>query len=253
MKTNVHRIILTVTSALVVATGLVLFSSGASLQNSNKTKRNQENGERVRHELQSRFPVTDYNSPEPTDPEEKQKRRNKSKHYDGKRLLVSNPETATTGVTEDSEVFFNLPALPASRSTVILIADVLNSGAYISNTKSAVYSEFTVQVNKVLKGALPTFSQTNLISISRLGGMVQYPSGQRVLHTITNQNMPLVGGRYLFFLKSTEESQTYEIVTGYEIRSDHVLPLDEGSQFEAFRGRGLTVFLQKVREAIATN
>ncbi len=117
--------------------------------------------------------------------------------------------------------------------------------------KNGVYSEFNVQVDAVLKGAVPTLSQTNLISVSRLGGMVRYPSGQKVLYRIGNQNMPAIGKRYLFFLKAVKDTEDYEIVTGYEIGSTSVLPLDFGSQFQAFNGKDSVVFLNAVRESIS--
>ena len=122
---------------------------------------------------------------------------------------------------------------------------------HLSNDKNGVYSEFNVQVDAVLKGVVPTLSQTNLISVSRLGGMVRYPSGQKVRYEIAHQNMPAIGKRYLFFLKATEDPQAYEIVTAYEIGPERVLPLDYGARFEAFRGADSVVFLNTVRDAIA--
>jgi hypothetical protein len=206
--------------------------------------------ERARQEFQARFPTTDYDSPEPTAPEEKAKRRNRNKHYDGKGMVTSNPYDSTSAVIEDSEVFYNLPALPVEQSDVILTADVLNSEAHLSNDKNAVYSEFSVQVDAVLKGAVPTLSQTNLISVSRLGGVVRYPSGHKERYEIAHQNMPAIGKRYLFFLKATEDTQAYEIVTGYEVGPERIQSLDWGRQFESFRGTDSAIFLNTVRDAV---
>ncbi len=268
-KSNTRIFILSL-SVLIVLVLLAIFSEGGPRLSSRAlAQRNQSNVslpqqpdkpkrgtlqemQRARQEFEARFPTTDYDSPEPTSPEEKVKRRNRNKHYDGKGLVSSNPYDSTSGVTEDSEVFYNLPALPVVQSDVILTADVLNSEGHLSNDKNGVYSEFNVQVDAVLKGAVPTLSQTNLISVSRLGGMVRYPSGQKVLYEIGNQNMPATGKRYLFFLKATDDAQAYEIVTGYEISPERVLPLDRGVRFEAFRGADLAVFLNTVRDAIAS-
>jgi hypothetical protein len=220
-------------------------------QSPDNPRRSQQDIARKRQELEARVPTTDYDSPEPTSPEEKEKRRKRNKHYDGKHLVASNPDNSTAGVIEDSEVFFNLPALPVGQSVVILTADVLNAEGHLSNTKSAVYSEFNVQVDAVLKGIVPTLSQTNVISVSRLGGMVRYPSGQKVHYEIAHQNMPAIGKRYLLFLKATDDPQAYEIVTGYEIGSGRVLPLDDGGNFESYAGMDCSSFLNKVRDAIA--
>ena len=255
-------------SVLIVLVLLTIFSAGvprlssralAQRNQSNVSlpqppdnpKRSQQEIARKRQELDARVPTADYDSSEPTSPEEKAKRRKRNKHYDGKHLVTSNPYDSTTAVTEDSEVFFDLPALPVVQSDVILTADVLNSEGHLSNNKDAVYSEFNVQVDAVLKGVVPTLSQTNLISVSRLGGMVRYPSGQKVRYSIAHQNMPAIGKRYLFFLRATDDTQTYEIVTGYEIGPERVLPLDDGANFESYAGRDWGSFLNKVRDAIA--
>lgn len=220
-------------------------------QQPDKSQRGQQDAERKRQEFVARVPTTDYDAPEPTSPAEKAKRRNRNKHYDGKGLVDRNPSNDGSATTFNSEVFFDLPALPVVQSDVILTADVLNSGAHISNDKTGVYSEFNVQVDAVLKGIVPTLSQTNLISVSRLGGVVRYPSGHKELYQIAHQNMPAIGKRYLFFLKATDDTQAYEIVTGYEIGSERVLPLDYGVRFDAFSGTELAVFLNTVRDAIA--
>jgi len=247
--------------------GLVLFSAGASRsirrvlaqgnesnaslpQQPNKPKRGTlQEITRKRQELEARVPTIDYDSPEPANPAEKAKRRNRNKHYDKRGLVAGAPSDSGTATILDSE--FDPPALPVAMSDVVLTADVLNSEAHLSNDKSGVYSEFNVQVDTVLKGTVPTLSQTNLISVSRLGGMVRYPSGQKVLYEIAHQNMPAIGKRYLFFLKATDDAQAYEIVTGYEIGPERVLPLDRGVRFEAFRGIDSVVFLNTVRDAIA--
>jgi hypothetical protein len=216
-----------------------------------KSQRNQQDAAQKRQELQARIPTIDYVSPEPTDSAEKAKRRKRNKHYDGKNLVMTNPSGSGTATIVDDDRFSSLPALPVTQSDVILTADVLNSGAHLSNDKSGVYSEFNVQIDTVLKGTVSSLSQTNLISLSRQGGVVRYPSGRTELYLIAHQNMPAIGKRYLFFLKTTDDPQAYEIVTGYEIGPERVLPLDWGRQFESFRGTDLVAFLNSVREAIA--
>lgn len=267
-KSNTRIFILSLSVLIVLAllaifsAGVPRLSSGALAQRNqsnvslpqqpDKPKRgNQQDAARALQEFQARFPTTDYNSPEPTNPEDKAKRRNRNKHYDGKGLVDSNPSNSGSATIFDSEVFFDLPALPVVQSDVILTADVLNSEAHLSNDKTGVYSEFNVQVDVVLKGIVPTLSQTNLISVSRLGGIVRYPSGHKERYEIAHQNMPAIGKRYLFFLRAIKDTQDYEIVTGYEIGPERVLPLDYGVRFEAFTGTDSAVFLNTVRDAIA--
>lgn len=199
--------------------------------------------------IEARVPSTDYDAPEPTNPEEKAKRQKKNKHYDDGGMVAKNPGEGAGSILV-SHAFFALPALPTAQSDVILTADVLKSEAHLSNDKTGIYSEFSVQVNEVLKNAGSPLSQGNLITLSRRGGKVRYPSGQIFSYEISNQSMPGVGKRYLFFLKAIPDTQDYEIVTGYEFDSGRVEPLD-GAQFETFSGKDVAGFIQTVRDEIA--
>jgi hypothetical protein len=169
-------------SVVNVLMGQALFSEGASRAPVSQPRLQQQSNQskldaaRIRREFEERVPSVDYDSQEPLDAAEKIKRKTKSKHYDGKNLVMTNPSDSGSSTTLDSEVFNSLPALPLAQSDVILTANVLASEAHLSNDKTGVYSEFNVQVEAVLKGTIPGSSQNNLISLSRLGGVVRYPS-----------------------------------------------------------------------------
>jgi hypothetical protein len=261
MVNSNNRIFIACMCVLVVLLGLVFFSAGAvrfaarSQQQNNSTppqaKQKKDLMQR-RQEIEARVPSTDYDAPEPTNIEEKAKRSKRNKHYDRGNWVMKNPSDEGTATVIDSHAFFALPALPAAQSDVILTADVLKSEAHLSDDKTGVYSEFQVQVNEVLKAIGFTLPQTNLITLSRPGGKVRYRSGHVERYEISNQNMPAVGKRYLFFLKTTPDSEDCEIVTAYEIDSERVEPLD-GGQFDTFRGKDVASFVQMVRDAIAKN
>jgi hypothetical protein len=244
----------------VVLAGVVLLSSAASLsgvQSSQSPKADRPQKQDVDvgrlQELLDRYPTADYETQEQSNSPEKAKRTKRNKRYDGKGLVARHPYNNTSGVSVNDDRFQALPPLPTSESDVILIADVLSSEAHISNDRLGVYSEFNVQVDKVLKGSVPTLSQTNLISVSRFGGVVRYPSGHTEVYSIVMQNMPALGKRYLFFLKATDDSDDFQIITGYEIGSAQVLPLDSNPTFDAFKGKNPTEFLDTVRKAITNN
>lgn len=261
-KANI-RLVLVSIAALSVFMVLILFSSASSrfgyrpvtLQGQSNASQSPSTPTRVNpkhvQQFEEQVPATDYDSPEPADPAVKAKRRKKNKRYDGKNLVMSNPSGSGGATTVMSEVFLDLPALPVAQSDVILTADVLNSEAHLSNDKTGVYSEFTVQVDSVLKGVIATLSQTNLVSLSRFGGSVRYSSGRKEIYGVAHQNMPRPGKRYLFFLRPIEDTQDYEIVTGYEIGPQHVKALDYGPRFEAFDGTETAGFLTTVRAVIA--
>jgi hypothetical protein len=236
---------------------MVLLSSGSSRVRSNalssqnpsqlpqKPKRTDKKDE---EDFKARLPTIDYDAPEPSNLTESAKRKEKNKHFDRHNLVMKNP-TSDGGVVVPSEFFENLPALPVKQSDVILTASVLNSKAHLSNDKSGIYTDFDVQVSDVLKGAVPSSPQNNL-SLSRFGGTVRYPSGRKMLYSISQQKMPAVGKQYLFFLQQFKESQDYLIITGYEIGQERVEPLDYLASFQVYRGADSVVFLNTVRDAI---
>jgi len=252
MTKDNRRLFMVSGCALIVVIGLVLFSASASRKtllqqnNSSQAKPRKYSGP-SQQDVAARIPTIDYDEPEPTNQEEKTKRKNKSKHYDGKYLVMKNPTNSGGGVATRSAVFDDLPALPVTQSNVILTGDVLNSEAHLSNDKTGVYSEFTFQVDTVIKGSIPTLSQTNLISISRLGGNVRYASGRTLTYGVAGQVMPATGKRYLFFLKAVDDS--FEIITGYELGAT-VQALDLFPQFQTWTGTDSVDFLNKVRQAL---
>lgn len=251
-KSNRRALIISMCT-LIVLLGVTLFSVGASrLRKPQQNNSGQAKPKKVqdprREDIEARIPTTEYDAPEPTNQEEKIKRKNRNKRYDGKHLVMSSPTNSGAGVVRHSEVFASLPALPVTESDVILTGDVLNFEAHLSNDKTGVYSEFTIQVDTVLKGKIPSLSQTNLITISRVGGNVRYASGRTVTYRIAGQNMPGTGKKYLFFLRAVEDS--FEIVTGYEIGAI-VESLDFSPQFQAWTGTDSVDFLNKVKQALA--
>lgn len=249
-----HTLVISLTFLLGLGI-LVVFSSAASRLGGRRIRANpkqegKDAASRRQQERWDRYPAVDYNEPEPADSAAKAKRRNKNKHYDGKRLVSPALLGSTVITMEDSEVFFHMVPLPVTSSGVILIAHTLSSEAHLSNDKSAVYTEFTVQVDSVLKGIVPTLSQTNLISVTRTGGLVRYPSGRTQIYGISHQNMPRLSTKYLFFLKLPDEAQVYELLTGYEMGEQQVHPLDDGS-FQEYDRMDTNAFLNVVRAAIA--
>lgn len=207
-------------------------------------------------ELRDKFPVADHEAPEPADPGQRAKRRKRSERHDDsllgvKGVLNAPPDYGTEAVlTNHWEV--HLPRLPSGQSDVVLIGKTLDANAYLSADKNGVYSEFTVQVEDVLKNAAASqLSPGDRITAERQGGRVSYPSGRVGWFRIRGQSMPTVNSRYVFFLKQVDPD-SFSIITGYELRDDRVYALDSGaSQFTVYDGSPESSFLQLVREAIA--
>jgi hypothetical protein len=199
-------------------------------------------------EIKSHFPKVDYDAPEPTDPAERTKRRNKGKHFDNG-YLSKEPTHYSSGLV--SEWDLNLPALPVAQSNAVVIGRTLSGGAFLSNDKTGVYTELSAKIEEVLSTDKDSVTKGKVIDISRMGGVVRYGTGEESLFHIVGQNMPTVAKRYLFFLKAIPDSQDFEIVTAYELESLGVTALDTPGQFTLYNGLDEATFLNTVRTVVA--
>jgi hypothetical protein len=198
-------------------------------------------------EARSRFPIANYDEAEPTDPVKSAARKEKQKRYDGPSIVARNPhpkDAEVSSIYEGPE----LPALPTSQSNVIVVGTVLTGEAHLSHNKKNIYSEFTVQLDDVLKADV-SLPPDKILTIDREGGIVSYPNGQQILYRNLRENMPSVGKRYAFFLEFV--NQDFRILTAYELDKDKVIPLDDLDQFKSFAGQDVTSFLNHVRTLLS--
>ncbi|MDX6531839.1 MAG: hypothetical protein QOH41_4129 [Blastocatellia bacterium] len=199
-------------------------------------------------DIKKRFPKIDYDAPEPTDPAERSKRRNKGKHYDNG-YLSKEPTHYSSGLV--SEWDLNLPALPVAQSNAVVIGKTLSGGAFLSNDKTGVYTELSAKIEEVLSTDKDSVTKGKVIDLSRMGGVVRYGTGEESLFHIVGQNMPTVAKRYLFFLKAIPDSQDFEIITAYELGSLGVTALDAPGQFTHYNGLDEATFLDTVRTVVS--
>jgi hypothetical protein len=212
--------------------------------------------ERVKDRLdfESQFPVVNYDAPdaELNDPEKHAGRKAKNRRYDGYSFGLGDPSPHINETSIETEWSLRVEALPAAQSEVVLVGEVIKTGAHLSNNKKGIYSGFTVRVEEVLKdrGSSPLVPG-GLVVAERLGGAVVYPAGNKRIIRVAGQNMPRVDRRYVFFLGAIESGQDFDLLTGYELRAGKTLPLDDSRRMSAYGEMGEDAFLKHVREAIA--
>lgn len=205
-------------------------------------------GKQLTHEeLVKRYPVAEFDDPEPADPTQRaalkqRKLRNNEEHTFGE------PSSEVGAIGWFPENNFDFPALPINESDVIVVGQVLGARAHRSENKLNVFSEFDVSVGEVMKGQSFTVNEPKVIVVERTGGYVRYPNGRKVLFFVQGYGMPNVGTRNVFFLKVVD--QGFRVVTIYELGPDGVLPLDLSNQFQRFQGEKESVFLDTLRRAI---
>lgn len=179
-------------------------------------------------------------------------------------------EASRFKITEESQSAFGGPsshapkeaALPIDRSDAVLIGEVADAQAFLSEDETTIFSEFTVRVDEVLK----PFSGTSLypgasITVAQGGGAIRFPSGKIVERGFIGKPFPSMGKRYLFFLKYNEEGQDFPIITAYQLRDGRVYPLFGLTQdgevlptmeaYQQYRGVEEATFINDVRNSIA--
>jgi hypothetical protein len=193
---------------------------------------------------ENRFPTADYAAPEPSDPSERLKRQARGKKYDKSHWNIY-PNTQSS-MARTHSLDPHLPALPVGESTAVIVGQITDAKAYLSNDKTGVYSVFTVQVHEVLKNSsqLSLLTESS-IEVERDGGRVRFPDGRTLIYVATN--MPQVGLRYVLFLTNAQGQSDSQILTGYELREGKVHPLDDLPNLYLYENADETTLLNQLR------
>jgi len=202
-----------------------LRSQGQGNNNSNSADKQQQG-----REFESQFPIANLKDTNTLTHAEREKRRKKSRRYDGyKNAIGENIKI----ITSSRHWAVGLPALPVLQSDAVVIGSIENAKAFITDECAAVYSEFELKIENVLKN--DTYNPLAVgaqITIEREGGRVRTSSGRIGISFTNGMGMPRIGKRYLFFLthrfpETAEKEETdFYIVTAYELRDGRVYPMD---------------------------
>jgi hypothetical protein len=248
------KMIITAMAVLVAISSAFLISSRtggqAPVGQSNKA---QPDIEQMRKDSRKQFPTARYNEPEEQDLEKRAKRQMAGKRYENAGGLVD----STLPIAEDEErvlvthEYDSVPAIPVKESELIVIGKVLEAAAHLSNNKKNVYSEFTVQIEEILRDTTGNIKKEDSVTVDREGGFVEYINLMRRFHAVGALSMPRVGGKYILFLKNREKGPNYEIINGYELKDGGVRVLTHSPETIPYFGMDQTVLLSKVRKALS--
>ena len=238
-------VMLVVLATIVITTGA--FDSRRQVGSGEQPQPTPDNG----YKDMSRYAVVDYNEELSKDANELQKRKRANARYDGQEWVLKNPHPDDGGVGRVDET---IPPeiIPVKESNLIVVGEITEANAHMSNDKQAVYSEFTIRVEEVFKN---DFEKTVALGISivadRMGGFVLYPNGQKIIYELSDKALPLPGNRYVFFLTSDKQSPNYAVLTLYELKNDGVVRLDYGRNFDEFKDSSKRTFLDAIRKKIS--
>lgn len=208
------------------------------------------------NDLKDEYPKVEYSTDSKTDEREKIK----SSKYNKMNSL--NPTVSGNNL----QVSFldwasGLTPLPVEKSDFIIVGNVIEAQAYLSEDKTSVYSEFKVEISDVLKNDnKQNYEQGKNVNIERAGGLVRFPSGFQTLYLVAGQRMPKVKRSYVFFLTHKfpllgDFNQDFYLLTAYELKEGKVFPLDnpgEGTHPIAtfYKDKGEELLLNNLRDAI---
>ncbi len=173
---------------------------------------------------------------------------------------ISDPGDTSASAAEDTVTEIDdyaepLDPLPVSRSAAVVVGTVVSGKAFVSKDRTYVYSDYQVQVDRVLKqDPSANLSVGSRMVVSRMGGTIHFPSGH-IRHFLSHgEGYPRVGSQYLFFLvKPNFPEPEYEMFTGatYELTNGKVHPLDD-HQLGRFDEMSESKFMEQVESAISS-
>lgn len=232
---------------LVLVLGAALLIGGLLPTLGGSRRENQEQQKTKQQQDFSNYPIADADAPDPTDEKKVLKRKTKSKKY----REYKNHIGPGVGAYEIYHWPPGFPTLPVAQSDAVIIGKVTDASAHLTEDKSSVYSEFTVCIEEILKNDQPPLVVGESVTLDRPGGRVRYSNGRISQFSLDGFGMPLVGGRYVFFIKG-DAQEDYQIVTAYQIQQGRIYPLDKttssDTRFEFHANADAREFLDNLRQ-----
>jgi hypothetical protein len=201
-------------------------------------------------ELRNNYLTVDFNEQENADPAKRAAQKARKQRHNNAAIVSKSPSPKDREVASLPEGLFDFPPLPVAESDLVVLADVNQAEAHMSEDKGNVYTEFELHLLEVFRSNGVQLLPGQSITAERQGGYVRYPGNQKILYRVVKNGMLRVGGRYVLFLSAIPKSDVYGILTGYEIGPEAVSPVDLSAQFEIYRGNDQASFLKTVRETI---
>jgi len=227
MKTN--RVIWGLISLLVLFTVIVLTGSIQSRGQERVVKKDPDATPKPTSDDDTRdlskFGSVEFAGAESVTPNEERWRINE--RYNGQGWVfssVNNPDLGAVGKITHDPI---LPPLPIDESLLIVTGEVVAVKTFLSNDRRGVYTEFIIKPDEVLKDSGQNAQKG--IRADREGGVVVYPNGQRIMYQSSSLALPLLHGKYVFFLSKEGESPNYVILATYDVGANKVVRLEEAS------------------------
>jgi hypothetical protein len=134
----------------------------------------------------NQFPTAEFGVTS-SDPNERARWQTKSKKYNNKHAPRISESSDVIFLIEDWDT--RLPAFPVARSAAVVTGEIREVRAYLSEDGTNIYSEFSIQVDEILKNdPLNTVITGGTLIAERRGGRVRFPSGKIVTSQVIYQD-----------------------------------------------------------------
>jgi hypothetical protein len=140
-------------------------------------------------------------------------------------------DDSTNGITIHRDWWILIPPIPVKLSDKVVIGRVRAYQPYFSADHSSIYTEYEIQVEDAIVPGERSLPLGTLIVGYREGGRISTFDNRVVTVRVNGQGYPKEGKDYVFFLKKTEDTDDFQILTAYAIRQGRVFPIDS-RQFE---------------------
>jgi hypothetical protein len=167
--------------------------------------------------------------------------------------------SAPLGYTDIKFHRLPLPEIPVAESTVIVTGVVRGIDPHLSEDKTVLYTEYTVDIEQVLHN-VSGYLVNPTIAIVRHGfdRPVRMPSGRVVKTVAVGHGFALArNAKYVLFLRSVPDSVVYTPVKAWEVRDGKVFataPEDlrrVNSDTTDFQGGDYDRFVESIRTRVA--
>lgn len=117
--------------------------------------------------------------------------------------------------------------LPHSLTQAIITGNVTHSASYLSNDRTAIYSEFQVSVGSVVyNNSTAQLATGTSVDVLRGGGVILMPSGKVLLRGCQQESLPGPRRSFLLLLAYSPRASAFTLTTGFELSGSHVYALD---------------------------
>jgi hypothetical protein len=237
---NLKILVLILSSTLLLAFATAAIIKQSSAQDKHRTEQKQR--------VDPNIPIADFDAVLPKtkiNAADQQIRHAKNAFYlrdDSYPILDPGPDSKAVPLPSISHMFVGVPSLPVEESDAVIVGTIKSGAAVLTRDKKALYSEFTIGVERVFKTETLPVSPGMPFVAERFGGAVRFPSGLIWEFRHHELNYPRVGARYVLFLKR-EGQVNVRILTGYELLNGKVRPLDDAEIFKAYRDQSESDFI----------